>query len=197
MKFSKIVDAVQAKVNRPDLLRETRLAIAEAILYFHSIELWNEDIVSETNIGEVVDGRLVIHKDDLEFKFKRFVPKSRGIGKQGYAVQVKGCKPLCELPATKCLCPSSIGFFSTANQIIIRAPFRIKCKKDVTICYIAFPKVEDCEHNSWIANNYPHFVINRACEQLHHDLGDIGRFKLASTTRQKHEELILRNHTAL
>lgn len=155
--FKQLFDGVISNTNRPNLVAETIQAIQQETLVFHNRGMFRADVreavLTSTNGGQ------------LEYKFS--IPQNKRIRK---ILTVRPLSPSGRygrnLPLMGLFDKSAdnnCGYSWLNGNLTIRLPY---AATTFSLMYLEFPNINPEKYESWIAQTYPHYIVDAATAQI-------------------------------
>jgi hypothetical protein len=152
MIYSELYDQVIAKTNRPELSRETQIAIRQATLKMHSLEWFTKDLANATIVFPTVGTLLTL-------------PISTNLLRCRRVLQVlQDGEPLEYLQANEVFAKSGAqhnnSWWAIGDSLVIRTQ---GYNKTFSVSWFVSPLVDSpLVYNSWIAEAHPYAIIDEA-----------------------------------
>lgn len=150
--FSSLYNDVVVNTNRPNLRQETINAIKAATLYFHNRGKFREDVktsvLTSTNGGSTIY-KFSIPKDKLVREILAVTPVDQ-LGREG-----------CLLKKLDLFDPETCGSWFKWSAGVLKIGTAYPATT-FSLHYLSFPSVDENTYNSWIAEKYPHYIVNDA-----------------------------------
>lgn len=170
MTFDEIVAGVMEKTMRPDLVDLHTSAVQNATLAVHSLDFFEKDrVVSQvTPVLQSVDSNVYTISTRNNANLPRFRKEARQIVNDKYNPLYK-----CELiDATSLWDDYNIlrknVFYRIGAELILRPTWTVTT---VWVDYYAYPGWLKAAYDSWIAEEYPLAIINKATSVIFKSIG--------------------------
>lgn len=179
--YDSIFASIVAETNRPDLVAEINVGIANALVFFHGLDFWPYDVVRVAPAYTIEDGIVIIVKADELPRYKKLVENLDACGRTVTGVFINGqCYPARNTTGSFSTRRCEIGFYEDANNITIVTGLDDNYINTLEIEYYQHPLLNPLvDLESWIASQYPQYVISFGVK---HVQGLIGNSKQSVVT---------------
>lgn len=150
--FKSLYDSVVVNTNRPQLVAETKAAIAAATMELHNRGRFKADvqevILTSTNGGKT--------------RFKFTIPQDRAVREilNIAPISANGLKGRSLDEIDPFVAPSCGSWYSWLNNVLtIQVAYHAN---SFALAFLSFPRVTESEYESWIARRYPHYITDLA-----------------------------------
>lgn len=184
MNLTEITTEVYALTKRPDLVAQTEAAIRMATLRAHHLDFWQRDLREE-----IVD--FTTPAFTVSWAYKTAYPRFRSVNyivkaehpsNEPYGAPLKNVTPLGvydEYDAQK----QNVWYMAGT---VINLRFSEQVRK-IAIGFYQHPNIVAPDYESWIADDYPWVIIQRAAERVLSGIGfeDLARYAAVEAAAQE------------
>ena len=166
MTFNELVEAVITNTNRPELLRETKLAVQRSTIKMHQLDFFSNDLTQGSiSFTPAINPR--IDTTQLGKGFRKLAAIQASIGKGSF--QTLGPIDLMTAMETK----GQVGYTTIGGSIVIQSGGL--SVGQLIFNYYTNPVVDESGFNSWVANNHPFAIIDDASAAVLYSVGNTER----------------------
>ena len=176
MQYSDIVNEIYTITNRPDLVNETASAVRKATLKMHSIDFFEQDLV--TNIiavtpsmqASINDTRYSIPLTDASGNTTRYRSLSfiREYNNPLTGQEVQYEKLAADSIFDEYNVEKQNYFYMAGSNVQLRST---KTLTQMTLGYYQYPDINSATYTSWIAVQFPYAIIEEACRAIFKMIG--------------------------
>lgn len=194
MQYLQIYDEVVTKTGRPDLMRETQLAIRQATLRLHSFAFFAKDMTSaEIRFSQPNTTQTLVVSANL-MRCRRVL----AVMQDGQELTKLESSEIFSLPVAR----RQDCWWTLGDSLVIRSS---KASTTFQLSWLVAPLVEPtANYNSWIAEAHPYAIIDEAAKLVCESVGNleqasklaaaVGMYPINGGLASGHVAEILRNN---